>query len=66
MREHDPNHPLVRQLKGCGHGVLFTDYCADCEVVSLNAEYKQAIKTVQRVRNRLRQLGRPLPGNAIS
>lgn len=27
MSEHDPHHPLVRSLKGCGHGVLFTDYC---------------------------------------
>lgn len=25
-------------------------------------EYKRAVKTVQRVRDRMRQLGRPMPG----
>lgn len=59
---HDPNHPLLRRLKGCGHGVLFSEPCVDCEVVGLMDEYKRAVKTVQRVRDRMRQLGRPMPG----
>ena len=61
-KTHDAQHPLVRTLKGCGHGVLFSDYCRDCEIVGLQDQYKQAIKTVMRVRNRLRALGEPLPG----
>ncbi|MFX3574168.1 hypothetical protein [Ralstonia mannitolilytica] len=64
LKPHDPNHPYVRTLKGCGHGVLFTDYCVDCEVVSLYDQYKQAVRTVQSVRNNLRRLGYPLPGFA--
>lgn len=63
MRDHDPNHPYVRTMKGCGHGVLFADYCVDCEIVSLQDQYKRAIRTVQSVRDRLRVLGAPLPGN---
>jgi len=62
MRDHDPNHPYVRKLVGCGHGRLFSDPCVDCEVVGLMDEYKRAVKTVQRVRDRMRQLGRPMPG----
>ena len=61
-REHDPNHPYVRKLVGCGHGRLFSEPCVDCEVVGLMDEYKRAVKTVQRVRDRMRQLGRPMPG----
>lgn len=52
----------VRTLKGCGHGVLFTDYCRDCEIVGLQEQYKNAIRTVQSVRDRLRVLGQPMPG----
>lgn len=63
MREHDPNHPYVRKLIGCGHGRLFSEPCVDCEVVGLMDEYKRAVKTVMRVRNRMRQLGRPMPGH---
>ena len=65
-KEHDPNHPFVRTLKGCGHGVLFTDYCRDCEIVALRERYRTAIRTVQEVRNRLRALGQPLPGQTSS
>ena len=61
-RDHDPAPPYLRTLKGCGHGRLFSEPCVDCEVVSLIAEYKLAVKTVQRVRDRMRQLGRPMPG----
>ena len=62
MRDHDPNHPYVRRLIGCGHGVLFSEPCVECEIVGLLEEYKRAVKTVMRVRDRLRQLGRPMPG----
>lgn len=61
-RDHDPAHPYLRTLKGCGHGRLFSEPCVDCEVVGLMDEYKRAVKTVQRVRDRMRQLGRPMPG----
>lgn len=61
-KEHDGHHPFVRKLIGCGHGVLFTDYCRDCEIVGLMDEYKRAIKTVQRVRDRMRVIGSPMPG----
>ena len=61
MRDHDPNHPYARKLIGCGHGVLYSEPCADCEAVGLMNEYRRAVKTVQRVRDRMRQLGRPLP-----
>lgn len=62
-REHDPNHPYVRKLVGCGHGRLFSEPCQDCEIVKLHAQYTNAIRTVQIVRDRLRVLGAPLPGN---
>lgn len=62
MTDHDPNHPYVRRAIGCGHGRLFTEDCADCEVVRLMDEYKRAAKTIMRVRDRMRQLGRPMPG----
>lgn len=62
MRDHDPNHPYVRRLIGCGHGVLFSEPCVECEIVGLLGEYKRAVKTVMRVRDRMRQLGRPMPG----
>ena len=62
MRDHDPNHPYVRRLIGCGHGVLFSEPCVECEIVGLLDEYKRAVKTVMRVHDRMRQLGRPIPG----
>lgn len=62
MRDHDPNHPYVRRLIWCGHGVLFSEPCVECEIVGLLGEYKRAVKTVMRVRDRMRQLGRPMPG----
>jgi len=60
---HDPNHPYVRKLIGCGHGRLWEDACVDCEIAGLRRQYKDAVKTVMRVRNRLRQLGAPMPGD---
>ena len=62
LAENDPNHPYVKTLKGCGHGRLFTEPCVDCEIVGLIDEYKRAVKTVARVRDRLRVLGAPMPG----
>ena len=62
-RQHDGQHPYVRKLIGCGHGVLFTDYCKDCEIVALQEQYRSAVRTVQRVRDRMRVIGQPMPGN---
>lgn len=62
LREHNPNHPYVHSMKGCGHGRLFTEPCVDCEIAGLQDEYRRAVRTVQRVRDRLRVLGAPLPG----
>lgn len=62
-KDHDPHHRLVRTLKGCGHGVLFTDYCKDCEIVSLQESYRTAVRAIQSVRDRLRVLGQPMPGS---
>ena len=64
LRQHDASHPYVRSLTGCGHGRLFSEPCKDCEIVGLRQQYKDAVQTVMRVRNRLRQLGAPLPGEA--
>lgn len=61
-KDHDAQHPYVRKLVGCGHGVLFTDYCVDCEIVGLQEQYRVAIRTVHRVMDRLRVLGKPMPG----
>ncbi len=61
-KPHDPNHPYVLRMVGCGHGVLFTEYCKDCEIVSVQERYLQAIRTVQHCRNDLRRLGVPAPG----
>lgn len=58
----DPQHPYLKKFIGCGHGVLFSDECVDCEIVGLLDEYKRAIKTVARVRDKLRVLGAPMPG----
>lgn len=62
MSNHNPNHPYVQKFIGCGHGVLFTDYCKDCEIVSVQERYKNAIRTVQFCRNELRRLGVKVPG----
>ena len=60
--EFNPNHPYVASMKGCGHGVLYKDFCLDCEIVSVTQRYRDAVKTIQRCRDRLRVLGAPLPG----
>ena len=62
LKPHNPDHPYVRRFVGCGHGVLFTDYCKDCEIVSLQSTYKSAIRQVQACRDGLRRLGVALPG----
>lgn len=54
-------HPYVRTLKGCGHGRLFSEPCVDCEIVSVMAEYKRAVATVDRCRAKLARLGAPEP-----
>lgn len=64
LRQHDATHPYVRSMTGCGHGRLFSEPCVDCEIVGLRQQYKDAVQTVMRVRNRLRALGAPLPGEA--
>jgi hypothetical protein len=62
VSERDPNHPYVRKMIGCGHGVLFTDYCRDCEIVGVMDKYKRAVRTIARCRDDMRRLGVPLPG----
>ena len=60
-RPNDPNHRYVRALVGCGHGRLFTEPCVDCEVVSLMEKYRHAVRDIERVLERMKQLGRPMP-----
>lgn len=62
FREHDPTHPYVQKMIGCGHGRLFTEPCVDCEIVDLMQQYKTAARTIARVRDRMRVLGKPMPG----
>lgn len=62
MIEHDPDHPYLRRLVGCGHGRLWKEPCTECEIAGLLDEYKRAVRTVARVRDRLRVLGAPMPG----
>lgn len=62
LREHDPKHPYVAKMIGCGHGRLFTEPCVDCEIAGLMDEYKRAARTIARVRDRMRVLGAPMPG----
>lgn len=62
-KPHDPHHRYVLTMRGCGHGVLFRDYCRDCEIVQLREQYRNAVRTVQRVRYRMRVLGSPMPGS---
>jgi hypothetical protein len=64
MSKHDPNHSFVRKLIGCGHGVLFDDYCKDCHIIWVMDQYKQAVKTIARCRDDMRRLGVPLPGQS--
>ena len=59
-KPHDPHHRYVLTMRGCGHGVLFRDYCRDCEIVQLREQYRNAVRTVQRVRDRMRVLGSPM------
>ena len=62
-KPHDPHHRYVLTMRGCGHGVLFRDYCRDCEIVQLTEQYRNAVRTVQRVRDRMRVLGSPMHGS---
>lgn len=62
MIEHNPNHPYLRRLVGCGHGRLWAEPCPECEIAGLMDEYTRAVRTVARVRDRLRVLGAPMPG----
>lgn len=59
---HDPHHPYVKRHVGCGHGKLFTEPCVDCEIVGLMDEYRRAVQTIRRVRDRMRVLGHPMLG----
>ena len=34
-REHNPDHPYVRKMVGCGHGRLFSEPCNECEIAAL-------------------------------
>ena len=38
------------------------DPCVDCEIVGLHEQYREAARTIARVRDRLRVLGAPMPG----
>lgn len=62
-KPHDQHHRYVLTMRGCGHGVLFRDYCRDCEIVQLTEQYRNAVRTVQRVRDRMRVLGSPMHGS---
>lgn len=62
MIEHNPDHPYLRRLVGCGHGRLWAEPCRECEIAGLMDEHKRAVRTVARVRDRLRVLGAPMPG----
>ena len=60
-KEHDPNHPYLRRMVGCGHGVLFKDHCRDCEIVLIKARYRSAVQTMRLCRDKLDWLGVVLP-----
>jgi hypothetical protein len=62
FRDHNPHHPYVAKMIGCGHGRLFTEPCVDCEIVDLKEKYRNAARTIQWVRDRMRELGAPMPG----
>lgn len=57
-REHNPDHPYIKRFVGCGHGVLFRDYCRECEIIALIQEMKAAQRALVRTRARLQILGR--------
>lgn len=57
MKPHDPRHPYVLKFIGCGHGVLFSQPCVDCELVGLQDEYNRAVKTIARIEARVAKLG---------
>ena len=62
FREHDPKHPYVLRHIGCGHGRLYSEPCVDCEIVWLHEQHRYAARAIARVRDRLRELGEPMPG----
>ena len=64
FRKHDPKHPYVAKLIGCGHGRLFSEPCPECEIVDLHRRYGSAVNTIKRVRDRLKELGAPIPEGA--
>ena len=57
MKPHDAMHPYVLRFIGCGHGVLFSQPCVDCELVSLHDQYNRAVKTIFKIQGRLKELG---------
>ena len=60
MKPHDAMHPYVLRFIGCGHGVLFSDPCVDCELVGLHDQYNRAVKTISKIQGRLKELGEPV------
>ena len=46
----------------CGHGQLYSGPCVDCEIDWLHEQHRHAARTIARVRNKLRELGAPMPG----
>ena len=64
MIERNPDHSYLRRLDGCGHGRLWAESCPECEIAGLLDQYRRAVRTVARVRDRLRVLGAPMPGMA--
>ena len=62
MKPHDAKHPYVLKFIGCGHGVLFSDPCVDCELASLHDQYNRAVKTISKIQGRLKELGEPVGG----
>lgn len=64
LKGYDPKHAYVRRMIGCGHGVLFRDYCRDCEIVSLMDKYRRAIRAAMQCRDALRRMGIKPPGES--
>jgi hypothetical protein len=58
-------HPYVLRFIGCGHGVLFSDPCVDCELVGLHDQYNRAVKTISKIQGRLKELGEPVAFDAL-
>jgi hypothetical protein len=61
-KPHDAMHPYAKKMVGCGHGVLFSDYCPDCEIVDLQRQYRECVRRVQYIRDRMRVLGHHIHG----